>query len=271
MESEALEEELFGSEGAGGGGGGGGGRGSGAEDRPRRRRAALVEIAEHGTLFLDEVVGLEPRLQPRLLKLLEARTYRRAGGVQEVTADVRVIASTSRDLVEEVNAGRLREELYYRLSVMPVHLPPLRARAREDLVDLIARMMHELQIQVRSAPSEVADSALEVLLRYPWPGNLRELRNVLERAMIMARGGRRVGAEHLPSEVRRASGAGLSRHVPRSLAEVERAHIERTLRAHNANRTRAARELGISRATLINKIKMYHLGEMVTSADIRHG
>ena len=121
-----------------------------------------------------------------------------------------------------------------------------------------------------SAPPELTDSALDVLLRYPWPGNLRELRNVLERAMIVARGARRVGTEHLPSEVRRASGVGPARHIPRSLAEVERAHIERTLRAHNANRTRAARELGISRATLINKIKMYHLGEMVTSGDIRH-
>ena len=248
MPSDALEEELFGSE---------------VDDRPRRRRAALVEIAEQGTLFLDEVVGLDPVLQPRLLKLLEARTYRRAGGVRETSADVRVIASTCRDLVEEVNAGRLREELYYRLSVMPVHLPPLRARAREDVVDLIERLMHELQIQVRSAPSEIADGAWEVLLRYPWPGNLRELRNVLERALIVARGARRVGAEHLPSEVRRASGAGLSRHVPRSLDEVERAHIERTLRAHNGNRTRASRELGISRATLINKIKQFNLGEMV--------
>src|SRR6185312_9448346 len=140
MPSDALEEELFGSE---------------VEDRPRRRRAALVEIAEHGTLFLDEVVGLDPVLQPRLLKLLEARTYRRAGGVRETSADVRVIASTCRDLVEEVNAGRL--------SVMPVHLPPLRARAREDVVDLIERLMHELQIQVRSAPSEIADGAWEVL------------------------------------------------------------------------------------------------------------
>lgn len=254
--AEALVDELFGTE---------------YEERGRARRVSLVELAEHGTLFLDEIAGIDPQAQPRLLKLLESRTYRRVGGAHEITADVRVVAGTSRDLVDEVHAGRLREELYYRLSVMPVHLPPLRARSREDLLALIHRELQDLNAQVPSAPGELTESGLELLLRYAWPGNLRELRNVLERALIVARGARRVGPEHLPTEVRRAGGPGLSRHVPRSLAEVERAHIERTLRAHNGNRTKAAKELGISRATLINKIKGYHLDPLVTPAHLERG
>lgn len=243
---EVLEVELFGAD-------------EGEGDGARPRRLGLVEMAQGGTLFLDEIAELSPTLQTKLLRLLEEGTFRRRPGGPEIAADVRIIAATSRDLVEEVNAGRFREDLYYRLSVMPVHLPPLRARAREDVLDLIGRLVTELCAQLPGAPSELADGALEQLLQHSWPGNIRELRNVLERAMIMARGARRIGVEHLAPDVRRATGPGLSRHVPRSLAEVERAHIERTLRAHNANRTRAARELGISRATLINKIKAYDL------------
>jgi transcriptional regulator with PAS, ATPase and Fis domain len=127
------------------------------------------------------------------------------------------------------------------------------------MLDLIARSLEELHLQLPDAPTELSEGALEQLLRYSWPGNVRELRNVLERGMIVARGSRKIGAEHLPPEVRNATGAGVERHVPKSLDEVERAHIERTLRAHGDNRTRAAKELGISRATLINKIRVYGL------------
>jgi DNA-binding NtrC family response regulator len=254
--AESLETELFGT-------------GADADERARPRRLGLVEMAEGGTLFLDEVADVGAELQPKLLRLLEAQSFRRLHDGQEISTSVRIIAATSKDLVGEVNVGRFREDLYYRLSVMPVHLPPLRARSQEDLLDLIARLMRELQGQLAAAPAELAESALEQLLHHPWPGNIRELRNVLERAMIMARGARRIGGEHLPSEVRRPVGPGLGRHVPRSLAEVERAHIERTLRAHNANRTRAARELGISRATLINKIKAYNIANIESPAVVR--
>jgi transcriptional regulator with PAS, ATPase and Fis domain len=130
---------------------------------------------------------------------------------------------------------------------------------REDLVELIGNVIEELGSQLPEAPRALGDGALEHLLRYPWPGNVRELRNVLERAMIMARGASRIEAAHLPAEVRGASGAEVEHHVPRSLEDVERTHIERTLRAHNGNRTHAAQELGISRATLIKKIKTYQL------------
>jgi two-component system response regulator AtoC len=242
----ALDAEIFGDEFGG----------------PREapvRRLGLAEVADKGALLLDEIAALEIPVQSKLLRLLEAQKFRRVGGIEDVSVDVRLIVTSSRDLVEEVQAGRFREDLYYRLSVLPVVLPPLRARAREDLVSLIDRISGELRRQLPLAPAEISDGALDQLLRHPWPGNIRELRNVLERAMIVGRGSRQITVEHLPPDVRRTSGSAAASHVPRTLHDIERAHIERTLRAHNENRTRAARELGISRATLINKIKEYQL------------
>ena len=242
-----LDAELFGQE-----------RGTlGSESH--ERKMGLVEVADGGSLFLDEIADLDGTLQPKLLRVLEGKSFRRVGGSEEVRAHVRLIAATSKDLVNEVTAERFREDLYYRLSVMPITLPPLRARAREDLVELITVIMDELTPQLGEAPQRVSDAALERLLKYAWPGNLRELRNVLERAMIMGRGAAEVLPVHLPAEVRDASGALVEHYVPKSLEEVERVHMERTLRAHAGNRTRAARELGISRATLIKKIKDYNL------------
>ncbi len=124
---------------------------------------------------------------------------------------------------------------------------------------MIAHLLDDLHPTLPESPNELADEALERMLKYAWPGNIREMRNVLERAMIMARGHEKIAADHLPAEVREASGLGVEHHLPRTLSEVERQHIDRTLRAHNANRTRAAKELGISRATLIKKIKEYGL------------
>ena len=245
LSAAALEAELFGHD--------------GGSAMAKERKLGLLEVADGGTLFLDEIGALDATIQPKLLKVMEGKSFRRVGGSQEITVDVRVIAATTRDLASEVVEERFREDLYYRLSVMPVHLPPLRARARDDMLDLIARSLEELHVQLPEAPIELSEGALEQLLRYSWPGNVRELRNVLERAMIVGRGARKLGTEHLPPEVRNATGAGVERHVPKSLEEVERAHIERTLRAHNDNRTRAAKELGISRATLINKIRGYGL------------
>jgi len=243
--ADALDAELFGVEEFGGG----------------SSRAGLLEVAAGGTLFLDEIGALPAQLQPKLLRVLERRGVRRVGATREVSVDVRIVAATNRDLVREVNDGHFREDLYYQLSVMPLTLPPLRARSREDLVELIGRLMDALAPNLSSAPREVSEGALDALLRHAWPGNIRELRNVLERGMIMGRGERRLELRSLPSEVRGAL-PGITfadRMDGMSLADVERVHIVRTLRLHEGNRTHAARELGISRATLIKKIKEYGL------------
>ena len=221
----------------------------------------LFEAAEGGTLLLDEVSDLPATLQPTLLRALEAHRVRRTGGTREMPIDVRLIAATVRDLATEVTEQRFREDLYYRLGVMPLHLPPLRARAPEDLRETVAALVAELRRGLPDAPTEVSDEAFDVIGRYPWPGNVRELRNVLERALIHARGAHMLEATNLPAEVRGLDYEASRPHVTRSLADVERSHIERTLRAHASNRTRTARELGISRATLIKKIREYGLGE----------
>jgi DNA-binding NtrC family response regulator len=247
LRPESLDSELFGVEAAAGG-------------SPTTTLGAF-EIADGGTIFLDEISDLAPALQPKLVRVLEGKGFRRVGGTSEITPNVRVIAAASKDLLAEVEAGRFREDLYYRLAVMPIKLPPLRDRDREDLMELVASVIDSLQGSLPGAPAVLSDEAIDALLRYSWPGNIRELRNVLERAMLMARGAPAIDLVHLPREVQHASGALVSHHEPKSLSEVERAHIDRTLRAHRHNRTHAAKELGISRATLIKKIREYDLQE----------
>jgi DNA-binding NtrC family response regulator len=240
-----LESELFGHE-------------KGAFTDAKERRQGLFELADRGTIFLDEIGDLAPELQPKLLKVLETKTFRRLGGSREMTVDARLIAATNRDLVGEVRAGRFREDLYYRLSVMPLKLPAVRDRSRDDRLALLTRILADLGPQMPGCPSACSAEALDRLLSAPWPGNVREMRNVMERAMILARGAGQIGVEHLPADLRKGGG-GEKRHQPQALAEVERGHIEKTLKFHGGNRTRAALELGISRATLINKIKSYAL------------
>jgi DNA-binding NtrC family response regulator len=240
-----LDSELFGHE-------------KGACTDAKERKQGLFELADHGTAFLDEIGDLALELQPKLLKVLETKKFRRLGGTRELTVDVRLVAATNRDLSVEVAAGRFREDLFYRLSVMPLRLPAVRERAREDRVALLTRMLADLAPQMPGCPSACSAETLDRLLSAPWPGNVREMRNVVERAMILARGAAQLGVEHLPADLRRSAG-GDRRHQPQALAEVERVHIEKTLRFHGGNRTRAALELGISRATLINKIKVYGL------------
>jgi transcriptional regulator with PAS, ATPase and Fis domain len=172
---------------------------------------------------------------------------------------VRLVAATNKDLAAEVEQGRFREDLYYRLSVMPVRVPSVRDRPREDRLALVTRIFNDLRTELPDGPSQIGGEALERLLGYNWPGNVREMRNVLERALILGRGQATMGVEHLPGEFRARPGPGDRRHTPLALEELERQHIERTLRHHGGNRTRSAQELGISRATLINKIKRWNL------------
>jgi DNA-binding NtrC family response regulator len=241
-----LESELFGHE-------------KGAFTDAKERKQGLFELADGGTVFLDEIGDLAPELQPKLLKVLETKTFRRLGGTRELKVDVRLVAATNRDLIQDVEGGRFREDLYYRLSVMPLHLPAVRDRSREDRHALIERILGEIRPHLPGSPPDTDGEALERLLAAPWPGNIREMRNVLERALILARGQPAIAPEHLPPDLRGRPGGGERRHHAQSLADVERTYIERALRYHGGNRTRAAKELGISRATLINKIKVYGL------------
>jgi len=241
-----LDSELFGHE-------------KGAFTDAKERKQGLFEAADRGTVFLDEIGDLTLELQPKLLKALETKTFRRLGGTRELQVDVRLIAATNHDIEEAVREGRFRGDLYYRLNVMALRLPSLREREREDRLALLKHFFGELRAGLPAAPAEITSEALERLLAYGWPGNIREMRNVLERALIMARGAKKVAPEHLPADLgRRVPGDG-GRGMPVSLEEVGRRHIERTLRRHGGNRTRAAAELGISRATLINKIKAFAL------------
>jgi DNA-binding NtrC family response regulator len=242
-----LDSELFGHE-----------RGAFTDAKTMKR--GLFEIADGGTLFLDEVGDLAPELQPKLLKVLERKAFRRLGGTREITVDVRLIAATNRDLEEEVRAGRFRRDLFYRLNVLPLRLPGLRERAREDVLELVERLLWDISSVHGLAPPALSGETLELLLRYSWPGNVRELRNVLERALVLSSG--TVLPEHLPAELRSPAATAqrlfdASRIAP--LEEVERQHLERALVVLAGNRTRVAEALGISRATLHVKIKRYGL------------
>jgi len=245
LTSTFLASELFGHE-------------KGAFTDAREAREGLFQAADRGVLFLDEMGDLSLDLQPKLLNVLEGRAFRRLGGSREIAVDVRLVAATNRDLEAAVARGDFREDLFYRLNVTPIHLPALRERSVEDRMALVHRLNAEVRREMRRGPGEVSDEAVERLVAYPWPGNIREMRNVLERALIFGGASDTILPEHLPGELRtthRARGSAAFR--PESLSAVERRHIERVLQHHGGNRTRAARDLGIARATLINKIKAY--------------
>jgi DNA-binding NtrC family response regulator len=244
-----LDSELFGHE-----------RGAFTDAKTLKR--GLFEVAHGGTLFLDEVGDLAPDLQPKLLKVLERKTFRRLGGTREIEVDVRLVAATNRNLEAEVGAGRFREDLFYRLNVLPLTLPPVRERTREDLLELVQRLMGELRATHPRGARRLSDAALKLLLGYGWPGNVRELRNVLERALVLSLGEAVVLPEHLPPEVRSPTGSGApvrEHQAILTLEEMERRHIERTLVMLDGNRTHAAEAMGISRATLHSKIRRYGL------------
>jgi DNA-binding NtrC family response regulator len=225
------------------------------------RRRGLLELADGGTLLLREIGDLSAELQPKLLRALETKSFRRAGGSQDVSVDTRLMVTTRRDLAPEVEVERFRQDLFYRLSVMPLAVPALRERTTEDRSGLIAAVHNGARAIFPDGPPMITPDALGRLLEYAWPGNVRELEHVIERAMLLARGQIAINVEHLPGELRARPGIGDRRHTPMSLDVLEHQHIERTLRYHGGNRTRAAKELGISRATLINKIKLYQIAD----------
>jgi two-component system response regulator HydG len=228
-------------------------------------RPGLFREADRGTLFLDEIGDISPALQARLLRALQEHEIVPVGSETPVRVDVRVLAATHRDLPELVRQGRFREDLYYRLNVVTLTLPPLRARP-QDIPLLIDHFLRELAARHGRGPVAVDPEAQRRLLSYDWPGNIRELQNVLERAMLLAEQDV-IGPEHLPPDVRapRAALAPTPAAEPatsaplRSLDEVDRDHVLRVLGAMRGNRDDTSRVLGISRRTLSRMILRWNL------------
>jgi DNA-binding NtrC family response regulator len=253
-----IESELFGHE-------------KGSFTGASERRAGCFEIAQHGTLLLDEIGEMPMPTQAKLLRILEDPKVRRLGGKTEFEVDVRVVAATNKVPDEAIRGGHLREDLYYRLNVFHVHLPPLRER-KEDIATISEALIADLNRKHECRASDIAPEVLEVLQRHNWPGNVRELRNVLERAVILAGEGT-IELKHLPTSLKgRASAATASAGpvaapeedtgsvrftIGTTVEDAEKALILRTLEHTRNNKTRAAEILGISLKTLHNKLKEY--------------
>jgi DNA-binding NtrC family response regulator len=255
-----LESELFGHE-------------RGAFTGATARRKGRFELADGGTLFLDEISEIDATVQVKLLRVLEERTFERVGGDETIEVDIRLIAATNRDLRKCVEQGTFREDLYYRLDVVGIHMPPLRAR-EQDIPVLCSHFLRDFAAKNGKAISGITPDAMAVLQRYDWPGNVRELRNTMEKMVVLARGDR-LTARDLPPNIRDAVRGvelpaapmpALSVAQPDasllegSLADMEKSKILAVLEKCGGNRTKAASELGISRRTLHRKLNGWHLG-----------
>ena len=250
-----LESELFGFE-------------PGAFTDARRRKEGLIEKASTGTLFLDEIGNTSASLQAKLLRVLEEGNFLRLGGTKPIQVDVRIIAATNRVLKEAVTKGEFREDLYYRLNVVPLFIPPLRER-REDILPLALDIMQFFNKELKKSFVGFTPSAAELLQKYPWPGNIRELRNVIERTMILSNDSQ-ITEEDLPEEVRdyreelveeeKLSSFDVSPTGDQfvSLRELEERYIHEVLNATGQNKTHAARILGIHPTSLLRRLKKSH-------------
>ncbi len=244
LPEDLLESELFGFE-----------RGAftGAVDSKEGR----IEMADSGTLFLDEVGEMSRKTQVEFLRVLQEREFRRLGGEKLIRVDVRIIAATNKDLLTEVEEGRFRQDLYYRLAVVPIHLPSLRER-REDIPLLVGGFLNEFALANRKAVKRISRDAVELLAHYDWPGNVRELRNVIERLTVTIEEST-IRPQHLPPEIATAGAAArqIFIRLGTSLAKVEEIVIRRTLEEVTDHRQKAARVLGISPRALHYKIARY--------------
>jgi two-component system, NtrC family, response regulator AtoC len=252
-----VESELFGHE-------------KGAFTGAEIRTTGLFELAGSGTVFLDEIGEMSLPLQVKLLRVLQERKTRRLGGTRDIPIQARIMSATNRDIEDHVRTGRFREDLYYRLNVVRIAVPPLRER-RDDIPLLAGHLLEKLRLRMGKPAKRLAPGALDALMAYLFPGNIRELENILERAMIACEDETIVAADLDLGRARprqEQEEAGSRAAPPRtpnepshssSMGEIERQAITRALAKWNGNRTKAAQELGISRRTIINKIKRYGL------------
>jgi two-component system response regulator AtoC len=242
-----LESELFGHE-----------RGAFTDARTQKR--GLLESADGGTVFLDEIGEMAPALQAKLLRVLEDKTFKRVGGTADIHVDVRVVAATNRQLEDEVRKGRFREDLYYRLNVLPIVLPPLRSRP-DDIPALVHYFVDAYNTEFRKHVRGVSDEAMRLLKSYGWPGNIRELRNAVERAMLLV-DGEQLTAAHFP--VATSAHARLTEAVELpatgiDLEQLERSLVVQALERSGWNQTRAAGLLGLNRDQIRYRIEKFKL------------
>jgi len=240
-----LESELFGHK-------------KGAFTGATADKQGLFEAASGGTLFLDEIGELPLSMQVKLLRALQEHAVRPVGSTRDAPVDVRVVAATNRDLEALIDAGGFRKDLFYRLRVIPLELPPLRER-RDDILPLAREFIAKTCKQNSCGPCALSSDVLDALHAYPWPGNVRELENAIERAVVLAEGQPKIELGDLPPEIR-APAAGASAPAesePLTLAEVERRHILATLERFQGNRAATARALGIGENTLWRKLRAY--------------
>jgi two-component system response regulator AtoC len=250
LPTNLLESELFGHE-------------KGAFTGAHERRIGRFEQAQGGTLFLDEIGEIDATIQVKLLRFLGERTFERVGSNKTQTADVRLVAATNRNLQEMVKAGTFREDLYFRLTVVPITLPPLRERP-EDIPLLANAFLREFAKENEKNVSEIRPEAMEAMTRYTWPGNVREMRTAMEHAVVLCRG-EAVALRDLPTNIR-AGGTQVETTAKQVVAngnltvkEAEKELIVRALKDSDGNRSEAAKQLGMSRRTLHRKLHAYHL------------
>jgi two-component system response regulator HydG len=243
-----LESELFGHE-------------KGSFTGAHRRKEGQFSLADHGSLFLDEVSEMPLSMQVKLLRVIQEREFARVGGEEVIRVDVRLIAATNKDLTEEIAAGRFREDLFYRLNVVALHMPPLRER-RDDIPLLAQHFLNTFAEKNRKTIKGYTPQAMDHLLRYDWPGNVRELMNAVERMVVLSRADYVDESDLPPAILEQASAAvpqlpaqALPADLP--LEEVEKASILQTLESAGGNKSEAARRLGITRRTLHKKLKKY--------------
>jgi two-component system nitrogen regulation response regulator NtrX len=249
---ELIESELFGHE-------------KGAYTGATYMKKGKFDLAHTGTLFLDEIGDLSLKAQAKVLRILQEQAFTRVGGTKTIKVDVRVIAATNKDLEQEIESGRFRKDLYFRLNVVPLQVPPLRKRA-EDIPTLIEVFENSLSQNTGIAPKKYSDSAIRALKRYSWPGNVRELKNLVERLMIMVNKPV-IEEEDLPPPY----GKGIKEetqwpnlfeipHLKEAKAQFERLYIEKRLKECNWNISLAAEQMGIERSHLHKKIKLFQIG-----------